>query len=228
MVSEYKSDKPPSDLNAPFLSALCTELYADKPAVAFLPQPNMLTGLPAQSEFSVSIYMLGKMRLNWLWFACVNRLKYDSEIYYFSSKAPDDNGLRWNFVLNNFKMSDTFFGLRHFYLSRAKPWKNGHIQRGKLIMIRLSEPLEMLFRNFNFSFRLYCSYGTLPSPSNSCRTLPFVRGHAVSGYHLSVGIPPSAQTPTFLQHKNRKANIEVVIQSNPICTNFKRPKNSFV
>ncbi|KAK3097497.1 hypothetical protein FSP39_010216 [Pinctada imbricata] len=47
-TSEYKGEKPISDMNPPFLRALKTTKVIATPTCPYLEQPNMISGLPAQ------------------------------------------------------------------------------------------------------------------------------------------------------------------------------------
>lgn len=49
-TSEYKSEVPTSDMNPPFMRALKTASFLGTPMAPYLEQPNVATGLPAQSK----------------------------------------------------------------------------------------------------------------------------------------------------------------------------------
>lgn len=49
-TANYSSEVPTSDLETPFLRALKTPKFVATPVCKIIEQPNMMTGLAAQSE----------------------------------------------------------------------------------------------------------------------------------------------------------------------------------
>ena len=51
-ANEYKSETCPGDLQTPLLRALRTDPFKGTPLCPYLEQPNVLTGLAAQSKYT--------------------------------------------------------------------------------------------------------------------------------------------------------------------------------
>ena len=51
-ANDYKSETCPGDLQTPLLRALRTDPFKGTPLCPYLEQPNVLTGLPAQSKYT--------------------------------------------------------------------------------------------------------------------------------------------------------------------------------
>jgi len=58
LVSRYHSEQCQSDLLAPFLRSLNTSTFSGRPCAPYLEQPNVISGLAAQSEYTVVVLIM--------------------------------------------------------------------------------------------------------------------------------------------------------------------------